>query len=159
VVAVVDSGVKPKYHSLDGSVIGGEDFVGPCKAPSKEPNCFDPHGTFVAALISGNAKFPLDPTAAATFIASMNLNFSGALEYSGGTYYIDVIGAAPESQIYPVRVFGTEANATVSTLIAALESVITQRQNFDKHGQFSPGNPKGGFNIKVCNVSLGTTTT
>jgi hypothetical protein len=44
-------------------------------------------------------------------------------------------------------------------VIAALESVITQRRNFDKHGQWSPGNTQGGFNIKVCNLSIGTTTT
>jgi hypothetical protein len=159
VVAVVDSGVRPGYASLEsgGSVIGGEDLVGDGNGFSNPAN--DPHGTFVAALISGNARFPVpDPS---TFFSSMNSNFPGTLESSNAGTFIDMIGTAPEAQIYAVRVFGVgpTAGAPKSRVIAALESVIDLRQSFDKYGQYTPSNPRGGYNIKVCNLSFGSSTT
>src|SRR5262249_6424690 len=77
VVAVLDTGVRPGYFSLDsdGSIIGGEDFVGdglPFNSPMN-----DPHGTFVSALISGNARFSVP---FGTFKTSMDHNFPGAIE-------------------------------------------------------------------------------
>jgi len=161
VVAVVDSGIRPGYASLeaDGSVIGGEDFVGDGNSYRNPSN--DPHGTFVAALISGNARFPVLGTAAnSVFMKSMNSNFPGTLESTPGGTNVDVIGSAPEAKIYAVRVFGVGAlaGAPKSRVITALESVIQLRENFDKYGQYSSANPQGGFNIKVCNLSLGTST-
>jgi subtilisin family serine protease len=158
VVAVVDSGVRPGYASLelDGSIIGGEDFVSDGRGFSNPTN--DPHGTFVAGLISGNARFPvLDPS---TFLSSLKTNFPGTLESSKAGTFLDMIGTAPEAQIYAVRIFGVPAaaGAPLSRVIAAVESVIDLRQNFDKYGQFSPTNPRGGYNIKVCNMSFGVLT-
>jgi subtilisin family serine protease len=158
VVAIVDSGVRPGYASLeaDGSVIGGEDFVGDGNNFSDPSN--DPHGTFEAALISGNARFPVPP---GIFLSSMQSNFPGTLEYTGGQYFVDMIGSAPEAQLFIVRVFGVGASfgAPKSRIIAALESIIQLRENFDNYGQLSKKNPNGGYNIKVANLSFGTSTT
>src|SRR5258705_7147295 len=48
IVALIDSGIRPGFPhiSLDGSVIGGEDFVGDGLGFSNSAN--DGHGTFVA---------------------------------------------------------------------------------------------------------------
>ncbi len=159
VVAVIDSGIRPGYASLDsdGSVIGGDDFVGDGNSFISPSN--DPHGTFVSALISGNARFPVPGTSASSvFIKSMNSNFAGTLESTAGGTVVNVIGSAPEAKIYVVRVFGVGAGAPKSRVIAAIERVIQLRENFDKYGQYSAANPRGGFNIKVCNMSLGTST-
>src|SRR5262249_32255660 len=149
------------YFSLDsdGSIIGGEDFVGdglPFNSPMN-----DPHGTFVSALISGNARFSVP---VGTFKTSMDHNFPGAIEKNGNRRTYPVIGAAPEAGIYMIRVIGRRDSAgnfprtPKSRIMAAIERVITLRQNFDRFGKLSAANPKGGFNIKVCNLSIGTST-
>ncbi len=111
-IAVIDSGVRPGYFGLesDGSIIGGENFVpdGPSTFYSSTTN--DPHGTFVATLISGNASFTVPPASAA-FISSMNTNFPGTLQSTQGSLTLPVIGSAPEASIYAVRVFGNSALA------------------------------------------------
>ena len=56
IVAVIDSGIRPGFPhiSLDGSVIGCEDFVGDALGCSNiGNNC---HGTFVAGMISANVN-------------------------------------------------------------------------------------------------------
>ncbi len=161
VVAVLDTGVRPGYAGLDsdGSIVGGEDLVGdglPYNSPIN-----DPHGTFVAGLISGNARFSV-PTG--TFAGSMDLNFPGALETSSAGRALPLLGTAPEAGIYMVRVIGKRTPSggfpptPKSRIMAAIERVIKLRENFDRFGQYSASNPQGGFNIKVCNMSLGTST-
>lgn len=153
-VAVIDSGVRPGYFSLDsdGSVIGGENFVpdGPSNFFSDTTN--DPHGTFVASLISGNARFFV-PASSTAFISSMDVNFPGALENSGTGRYLSVVGTAPEASIYAIRVFGTNAlaGAPRSRVMAAIERVIDLREMYD-HGT------AGGVNIRVCSMSFGLST-
>lgn len=146
VVAVIDSGVRPKYPILDkdNSVIGGMDFVGDGIGFSSSRN--DPHGTFVSGLISGNAVFSLGN---GTLTSSIQTNFPGALN---GTD-LPLVGTAPSSGIYAVRVFGINplVGAPESRVIAAIDHVIDVRQKFDR-------GEKGGFNIQVCNLSLGNTT-
>jgi subtilisin family serine protease len=161
VVAVLDTGVRAGYASLDsdGSIVGGEDLVGDGFAYNSPMN--DPHGTFVAGLISGNARFSV-PTG--TFASSMDLNFPGALETMTTGRALPLIGTAPEAGIYMVRVIGKRTSTgsfpptPKSRIMAAIERVIKLRENFDRFGQYSASNPRGGFNIRVCNMSLGTST-
>jgi subtilisin family serine protease len=146
VVAVVDSGVRPNYPVLDSdnSIIGGADFVGDGLGFSNSNN--DPHGTFIAGLISGNAFINVSGT---TLEASVKQHFPGALVGSD----LPLIGTAPSSSIYAVRVFGSNllAGAPESRIIAAIDHVIDLRQ------KYLQGNPSG-INIQVCNLSLGNTT-
>src|SRR5262249_10797232 len=57
VVAVIDSGIRPGFPhlSLDGSVIGCEDFLTDGNGCVNAAN--DGHGTFVAGMISANVNF------------------------------------------------------------------------------------------------------
>jgi subtilisin family serine protease len=68
---------------------------------------------------------------------------------------------AGEAQLFVVRVFGVGASAGApkSRIIAALESIIQLRENFDNYGLLSKKNPNGGYDIKVANLSFGTSTT
>ena len=60
-VAVIDSGIRPGFPhlTLDGSVVGCEDFVGDALGCSNAGN--NGHGTFVAGMISANVNFTLLP--------------------------------------------------------------------------------------------------
>ena len=51
IVAVIDTGLRPGYPHLegDGSIIGGEDFIGDGRGWSHPDN--DWHGTVVAGMI------------------------------------------------------------------------------------------------------------
>src|SRR5262245_15746962 len=57
IVAEIDSGIRPGFPhiTLDGTVIGGEDFVGDGLGFSNPAN--GGHGTFVAGMISANVVF------------------------------------------------------------------------------------------------------
>jgi hypothetical protein len=146
IVAVVDSGIRPGYPVLesDKSVIGGIDFVGDGLGFSNPQN--DPHGTFIAGLISGNTMIDVSNTLLAS---SVEEHFPGAL--SGGN--LPLIGTAPASSIYAVRVFGINAaaGAPESRIIAAIDHLIDLKLKYLK------GEP-GGLNIAVSNLSLGNTT-
>jgi hypothetical protein len=152
VVAVIDSGLRNGYKLLDDSaIIGGVDFVddgapgpaGDSQSDWKKENN-DGHGTFGAGLIAGKASFAT----------------SGALqfaleEYAPGAIVdgkLPLIGTAPDAGIYVVRVFGSNAGATVKTIMDAINHVIDQRQLYkDTYG-------KKGVNIQVANLSLGIST-
>src|SRR5262249_55825745 len=62
IVALIDSGIRPGFPhiSLDGSVIGCEDFVGDSLGCTNSGNNF--HGTFVAGMISANVIFEFGVT-------------------------------------------------------------------------------------------------
>lgn len=146
IVAVIDSGIRPNFPhlSLDGSVIGGEDFVGDGLGFSNSAN--NGHGTFVAGMISANVVF--DFNAAGTFPRSLLAHCpTCALPAPAGITRIAMLGSAPLSSIYALRVFGPGGSPT-SRIIAAIERVIELREMFDA------GVP-GGVNIQVCNMSLG----
>jgi subtilisin family serine protease len=146
IVAVVDSGVRPNYPVLDSdnSVIGGIDFVGDGLGFSNPNN--DPHGTFISGLISGKTLINVQGT---TLESSVQVNFPGALVGSD----LPLIGTAPASSIYAVRVFGVNAaaGAPETRIIAAIDYIIDLRLKYLK------GDP-AGLNIQVCNLSLGNTT-
>jgi len=147
IVAVVDTGVQPRFPLLDkdNAVVGGVDLVGDGMGFSNPNN--EPHGTFVAGLITGNILFGLG--ANSNLASSLNEHFPGALVGND----LPLVGTAPSSSIYAVRVFGVNASAGApeSRIIAAIDHLIDIRKKFDRH-------EKGGVNIQVCNLSLGNTT-
>lgn len=157
-VAVIDSGIRPGFPhiSLDGSVIGGEDFVGDGLTYSNDLN--NGHGTFVAGMISANVVFSFSDTSA--FAKGVKLYCPSCVIVSPGTISIPMLGSAPLSSLYSLRVFPPTGGAPESTIIAAMERVITLRENFD-NGMPETHDAAGKYNalnVKVCNMSLGGST-
>src|SRR5262249_13224351 len=64
---------------------------------------------------------------------------------------IPMIGTAPSSSIYALRIFGPIGGAPTSRILMAVERVIELRKKYDA------GQP-GGVNIQVANMSLGGAT-
>ncbi|MFY9585852.1 MAG: S8 family serine peptidase, partial [Actinomycetota bacterium] len=121
-VAVIDTGVA-SVSDLAGRIVqvqNGGLFGGtsPCKNFSGESTCNDSygHGTFVSGIIAGNG-------------AASNGKWKGV---------------APEAKILSVKIAGESGAADVSTLLAAIQWVVSF---------------KSQYNIKVLNLSLGTNST
>ncbi|MCI0567432.1 MAG: S8 family serine peptidase [Acidobacteria bacterium] len=144
VVAVIDSGIRPGYPhlSLDGSVIGCEDFIGDVNGCSNAAN--DGHGTFVAGMISANVIFQFNT--ASTFFRATNAYLPAAIVPPNR---IPMIGSAPLSSIYALRV--CNGPCFTSAILAAIDRAI------DLRDMYEAGTP-GGVNIQVANMSLGGTT-
>jgi hypothetical protein len=146
IVAVIDSGIRPGFPhlSLDGSVIGCEDFVLDALGCSNFAN--SGHGTFVAGMISANIVFTLAP--ASPLRDAILAECPSCFIDPPVNTQVPMIGTAPMSSIYAFRVFGPTGGAPTSRILAAVERVIELREKFDA------GVP-GGVNIQVCNMSLG----
>ena len=153
IVAMIDSGVRPDFGLVSGSIAGGIDFVddGPPGPAGDTPhdwkkNSNDGHGTFGAGLISGNATFTVD-----------GVLRSALQQYAPQAFFegkLPLVGTAPDSKIYVVRVFGDDptVGASKSTILAAMQHVIEQRELYDRT------NGRQGVKIEVANLSLGTST-
>ncbi len=118
-VAVIDTGIT-EVADLSGRVVqvnNGGLFGGtsPCKNFSGEPTCDDTygHGTFIAGILAGNGA-------------------SSAGKWKG---------VAPQAKVLSVKIAGETGSADVSTLLAAIQWVVSY---------------KNDYNIKVLNLSLGT---
>ena len=141
VVGVIDTGIRPGFPhlSLDGSVIGCEDFVGDILGCSHFNN--DGHGTFVAGMISANVIFSFNT--AGTFFRATQAYLPAAISPPNR---IPMIGAAPLSSIYALRACG--GGCFTSAILSAIDRAIDLREKFDA------GEP-GGVKIQVVNMSLG----
>jgi subtilisin family serine protease len=148
-VALIDSGIRPGFPhiSLDNSVIGGEDFVNDGRGFSHTQN--GPHGTQTAGMISANVVFT---TGLAGLLAPHCPSCIGP-----AANQVAMIGSAPASRIYALRVFPPTGGAPESRIIAAMERVIELRENYDATGVEAgvEGGAHTALNIKVCNMSLG----
>jgi serine protease AprX len=142
VVAVIDTGLRPGYPHLesDGSILGGEDFVG--DGLSWESFLNDGHGTFVAGMISGN----LMPRFAATssFLHAVKRYAPAAVVESN---IVPIVGSAPSSKIFVMRVIGPLTGGDTSIILAAMDEVLYLKD------AWRDGNP-GGVDIGVVNLSL-----
>jgi serine protease AprX len=143
IVGVIDSGIRPGFPhiDLDGSVIGCEDFVGDANGCAHPDN--SGHGTFVAGMISANVIFGFNP--AGTFFQAIAAYAPGAVIPPN---LVPMIGSAPLSSIYALRVFGPTGGAHTSRIMAAMDRLIELRELYDA------GDP-AGVNIQVCNMSTG----
>ncbi len=147
IVAVIDSGIRPgrPHISLDGSLVGCEDFVGDALGCSNNGN--NGHGTFVAGMISANVNFTFNP--ASTFRNSALAHCPGCFSNPPTNTTIPMIGSAPLSSIYALRVFGPTGGSPTSRILQAVERVIDLREKYDA------GDTVNGRKIEVCNMSLG----
>lgn len=143
VVGVIDSGIRPGFvHiEIDGSVIGCEDFVGDGFGCSNVNN--SGHGTFVAGMISSNVIFGFNP-ASGLFQALLNYLPSAIIPPN----LVPMVGSAPLSSIYALRVFPPSGGAPTSVILAAMDRAIELRHLYDM------GDP-AGVKISVVNMSLG----
>ncbi|HEV8198552.1 MAG TPA: S8 family serine peptidase [Candidatus Polarisedimenticolia bacterium] len=146
VVAVIDTGLKPNYPHLefDGSILGGEDFAHDGFSWRSVVN--DGHGTFVAGMISGNVMAQFTPTS--QFLAAIRRYAPGAIV---GANSMPIVGSAPSSGIFVMRVFSPFISIPGSAILEAMEEVLVLRDAWRE------GNP-GGLNISVVNMSLSMTT-
>jgi subtilisin family serine protease len=149
IVAVIDTGIRPGFPhlSLDGSVIGCEDFVGDGLGCSNSSNL--PHGTGVAGAISANVVFTFSPASA--FRNAVLAECPACFLDPPANTQIPMLGTAPLSSIYALRIAGPTSPSPLSRTLAAVERVIELRQKFDA-GQ------AGGVNIQVVNMSFGHAT-
>ena len=121
-VALVDSGIAEGHPDLAGRIVPVRDDrtgeVSSCYDLSGEGTCDDSygHGTFMAGLIAGDGT-------------------------SGGA---GPTGAAPEANVLSVKVAGASGAADVSTVLAAIQWVVSFRDRYD---------------VRVLNLSLGTDST
>ena len=142
IVGVIDSGIRPGFPhiSLDGSVVGCEDFIGDGKGCSNFAN--DGHGTFVAGMISANVNFSFNT--ASTFFRSVQAHLPAAIVPPNR---IPMLGSAPLSSIYALRVCNA-AGCFTSAILAAIDRAVDLRAAYDA------GDPSG-VKIQVVNMSLG----
>ncbi|MBI1950149.1 MAG: S8 family serine peptidase [Acidobacteria bacterium] len=142
VVGVIDSGIRPGFPhlSLDGSVVGCEDFIGDGMGCSNFANAG--HGTFVAGMISANVIFSFNP--AGTFFRSVSAHLPAAIVAPNR---IPMIGSAPLSSIYALRVCNEDGCFT-SAILAAIDRAIDLRDRSEA------GEPDG-VKVQVVNISLG----
>jgi hypothetical protein len=150
VVAQIDAGIRPGFPhiSSDGSVIGCEDFVHDALGCVNSGN--DGHGTFVAGMISANVAFtfPAASPVRAAILAECPLCFANPPTNT----IVPMMGTAPRSSIFMLRVFGPTGGAPASRIIAAIDRAIQLRE------LANAGQP-GGVKIQVVNMSLGGPTT
>jgi hypothetical protein len=173
IVAVMDSGVA-EVSALRGSVIGGESFVAadPLSATSSQNPS---HGTEVASLIAGHTTFILDNSS--PIVQALRTNDPGSVIRCPNSRYpscgsnqsvVPLIGTAPESKIYALKVFDSNFQTTESRIIAAMDRLITMRKNYERGRPSVPVNSPCGsetkpcvynsLNVQVVNMSLGSST-
>lgn len=170
ITAIIDSGTahhttlqRDGCASLDPTVMGGETYIGDAEPsePAATSHLNGDHGTWVGTTIAANAIIGLP-----TFYTDIVKDHApGSVWDLGGTDYIPMIGAAPCSNIYALKVFKAEGGgAPTSDILAAMERAITLRVNFDAGVPSVPvsgdGTPEDPFvydslNIGVVNMSLG----
>ena len=163
IVAVIDTGTDAGHPCLSGRdgqglsasrVIAGPDFspdVGTAfEGSTLESNAS--HGTFVAGLIASRCFMVLDRTieSDAELVEIFEAHLPEDTFYtSGRLVMVPLVGIAPSSTIYAVKVFPRSGGGSALSIIeAALDHVITKK-NLANSGA------SGGLDIDVVNMSLG----
>src|SRR5262245_39415014 len=177
VVAVIDTGTTnaPVVPALSGTVIGGQNFV-PATGPNADPiqsatsRRNAAHGTWVGTVIAGHASFLFGNTSA--LVRSLRIHApdsviacTPALGCPATASIIPMIGVAPASKIYALKVFPSSGGgAPSSRIIAAMDRAITLRRNFNRGMPSTPASGTGteddpfvfnSLKIDVVNMSLG----
>ena len=163
ITAVIDTGTEAGHVCLAGrGDVGNPDnrvIEGPDLSPDAgtefegstlPTNNF--HGTFVAGVIASDCFIVLDRRSPAD--ASMAAIFQAHLPEdnfftTGRLIMLPLVGLAPKSSIYAVKVFPHTGSGVSSSIIeAAVDHVITKKK------EHTAGLP-GGLDIDVINLSLG----
>lgn len=163
ITAVIDTGTEAGHPCLSGRETGGLNTTRVIAGPDFSPDAgtsFEGstaptnnfHGTFVAGVIASRCfmvldrRVPSDANLASIFSAHLPPN---AFFTAGELVLLPLVGLAPESSIYAVKVFPHTGSGVASSIIEeALDHVITKKK------QFNAGLP-GGLDIDVVNMSLG----
>lgn len=167
VVAVIDTGTANNdktVPALNGSVIGGENFVDLPDEPSATSTLNDSHGTWVASMITSHLGIVI-PTDTPLVQSLQTHAPDSVLPYDDTQSLIPMLGSAPESSIYAMKVFAAEGEgAPISLVIEAMDRVLTLKHNYNEGipstpvaGDGSEDNPfvYDSLNIQVVNMSLG----
>ncbi len=143
-VAVIDSGTHADHVCLRGRVIAGPDFSTdagtPFEGSTLVTNSF--HGTFVAGQVASKCAFEI--AEGSGFDAHLPPEAKIPLEAGG--FRVPLLGIAPRSEIYAVKVFPHRGGGASNSIInAAIDHVITQKRS-------------GALDVDVINMSLGGVT-
>ena len=167
VVAVIDTGVANNTDvvpALAGNVIGGENFVDLPDEPSATSTLNDPHGTWVSSMIAAHLGLVIpndDP-----FVEIIRTHApDSVLPETDTESLIPMLGAAPASRLYAMKVFpATEEFTTSTVVLSAMDKALTLKRNFNDGmpaepvaGDGTEDNPfvYDSLNIQVINMSLG----
>jgi hypothetical protein len=151
-VAVIDTGLTPAFAIAD-SIVGGENLTGDGVPFLDEQN--EGHGTFVSCMITANAIFGFFPDD--FFAQAVATHCPECTFEEDGFAWIPMIGSAPDSLVYGVKVFAVDGFTTESIIIAGMESVLLKKLAY-LQGMPEVQNPDGSYdslNIQVANMSLG----
>jgi subtilisin family serine protease len=144
VVGLIDSGIRPGFPHIAGSVIGCEDFVGDALGCSNFGN--NGHGTFVAGMIASHVAFLFSPSSTlAKAVHAYCPSCSFPFPPNPALTEIPMIGTAPGASLYALRVFGATGGSPSSRILAAMDRVIALKD-------------AGTVAFKVVNMSLGGAT-
>ncbi|HEX9711702.1 MAG TPA: S8 family peptidase [Actinomycetota bacterium] len=147
-----------RVHVLEGSTAPDSVYRDVIGAPAVWSAGYDGTGVTVAVIDTGIASHPKlgsrivkipDPV---TGLSTSCVNFSGeagcADSYGHGTFVAGVVaaggthkGVAPGARVLSVKIAGRDGSADVSTLLAAIQWVVSFRDT---------------YGIRVLNLSLGT---
>jgi hypothetical protein len=143
-VAVIDSGTYADHVCLSGRVIAGPDFSTdagtPFEGSTRAGNFY--HGTFVAGQVASSCAFEI--AEGSGFDA--HLPPEARIPVRPGVFSVPMLGIAPSSEIYAVKIFShTGASVASSIINAALDHVITLKRS-------------GTLDVDVINMSFGGVT-
>ncbi len=167
IVAVIDTGTANNADvvpALEGTVIGGETFVDFPNEPSATSTLNDSHGTWVGSMIASHLGMVLPDDH--DLVQSLLVHApDSVLPFSDTESLVPMMGSAPESSIYAMKVFSVDGDGTAaSTVIEALDRALTLKRNYNDGlpsipvaGDGSEDDPYvyDSLNIQVVNLSLG----
>jgi subtilisin family serine protease len=144
VVGIIDSGVSATASALAGRVIGGENFVPGATEPGATSSLNDPHGTWVATTVGGNALFGFLRTGATATAIRINCPDNRcSFPFSPTIDAVPLVGQAPGAQFFALKVFpASGGGAPFSRIMQAMDRAIDLKQTTLP-------------NMKVVNMSLG----
>lgn len=146
IVAVIDTGTWAGHGCLTGRVIEGPDF----STDADDAIGFEGsvlatnhwHGTFVGGVVANNCAIVVP----AGHPIEVHLPGDAKFDIGGGLFLVPVLGMAPASSIYAVKVFpATGAGAANFRISAAIDHVISAKLS-------------GAVDVDVINMSLGGAT-
>ena len=172
IVGVIDTGTanSPVVPALAGTVIGGENFVTADPVQSATSRRNDPHGTWVGSMIAAHVAFGFSNSS--RLVRSLKIHSPESIlppcpnPPTPAVCFVPMIGTAPASNIYALKVFDSRGGgAPESRIIAAMDRAITLRRNFNNGMPSVPLNGPCGseanpckfdsLKIEIVNMSLG----
>ncbi|WP_191621456.1 S8 family serine peptidase [Marinihelvus fidelis] len=175
ITAIIDSGtvahgsfLRGGCQSAEPTLLGGETWIG--GADPTEPSATSPlngnHGSEVGTVIAANALYSWPTGHIVPQVISTHA--PGSIIPNGATQLMPMIGVAPCSHLYALKVFSAfGGGAPTSDVVAAMERAIDLKLNFDAgmpsvpvSGSGAPEDPfvYDSLNITTVNMSLGGAT-